>query len=293
MKGGRRPGPLLPRSEARSLSLAAVIAVLCLLAGLAALAAVAGNRAAEGWAREIRGEATVQVSPGPGETGAAAAARAAEALAGLEGVEEAAALEREQAEALLRPWLGEAILPDLPIPHLVTVRLNPEAPATAEQLRRALAEEGLQASVDDHSVWLSDVSTAARTVTALAVGVFLLTAGAAGAAVVFATSAGLQAHRRLVEVLSLNGATDDFIAGTFQRRFAFLAGVAGLVGALAAALVGAILLLIGGGEGLTPALPLRWSDLLIVSPTPLLAASLAALAARFTILRLLGTGELT
>lgn len=288
---GRRPGALLPRSEARSLSLAVVMAVLCLLAGLAALGAVAGNRAAEGWAREIRGEATVQVSPGPGETGASAAARAAEALAGLAGVEEAAALERDRAEALLRPWLGEAILEDLPIPHLVTVRLDPEAPATADQLRRALAEEGLQASVDDHSVWLADVSAAARTVTALALGVFLATAGAAAAAIVFATAAGLQAHRPLVEVLSLTGATDDYIAGVFQGRFALLAGAAGLVGALAAAAVGALLLLLGGGQGLTPALPLRWSDLLIVSPTPLLAASLAALAARFTILRLLGRGS--
>lgn len=286
----RRPGPLLPPNEAHAASLGFVVAVLCFLACVAALAAVAADRAAGGWTREIRAEATVQVSPGPGETGAAAAARAAETLAGLPGVEEAAALERDQAEALLRPWLGEAILEDLPLPHLVTVRLDSERPATPELLRRALAEEGLQASVDDHSIWLEDVARASLTVTLAAGLVFLLTSAAAAAAVVFATTAGLQARRDLVEVLSLTGATDSYVAGVFQARFAWLAALAGLAGALAAAAFGAALILFGGGEGLTPALPLAWTDLLIVSPCPLLAASLAALAARFTVLRLLGGG---
>ena len=75
----------------------------------------------------------------------AAAARAAETLAGVDGVEEAAALDRKAAEDLLRPWLGDAVLPDLPLPFLVAVRLNPEAPASALTLSRALAEAGLDA----------------------------------------------------------------------------------------------------------------------------------------------------
>ena len=55
-------------------------------------------------------------------------------------VEEAAALDRKAAADLLRPWLGDAVLPDLPLPHLVTVRLDPDAPASAVSLSRALAE---------------------------------------------------------------------------------------------------------------------------------------------------------
>jgi hypothetical protein len=35
-------------------------------------------------------------------------------------------------------------------------------------------------------------------------------------------------------------------------------------------------------EGLTPALPMMWSDVLILSPCPLLAATVALVAARFT-----------
>jgi cell division transport system permease protein len=45
--------------------------------------------------------------------------------------------------------------------------------------------------------------------------------------------------------------------------------------------------LAGGGQGLTPALPLAWSDILAVVPCPLLAALVAAAAAQVTAMRLI------
>jgi cell division transport system permease protein len=114
-----------------------------------------------------------------------------------------------------------------------------------------------------------------------------LIAGAAAAVVVFATRAGLAAQRDVVEVLHLAGAEDGFIARLFQLRFARVAAVAGLIGAGGAILSGAMLRLLGGSQGLTPALPIAWSDLLAVLPCPLLAAAVAALAARFTAVALI------
>ncbi|WP_347342296.1 ABC transporter permease [Brevundimonas albigilva] len=266
-----------------------VIAVLCFLACLAAVAGAAADRAAQGWARQLGAEATVQVRPRVGESGATAAARAAETLAGVDGVEEAAALDRKAAEDLLRPWLGDAVLPDLPLPFLVAVRLNPEAPASALTLSRALAEAGLDASVDDHSLWRGEVERSARLIALLAAAAFLAIALAAGAAIAYATRAGLAAGRSTIETLSLNGATDARIAGLFMRRFGLMALAAGAIGAAAAGLLVIFLRFLGGSEGLTQALPLAWSDLLLLSPCPLLAATVAVLAARFAALKVLGS----
>ena len=284
---GWRPAPLLPREETRELSLHFVVAVLCFLACLAAVSGVASDRAARGWAHQLRGEATVQVRPGPGETGSEAAARAAETLAGVKGVSEAAALEREKAEALLKPWLGEAALKDLPIPHLVTVELDPRHPASVADLKRALRTAGVDAEVDDHGRWLEDVERSAEAVRIMVAGLFLLTAAAAAAVIAFATRVGMAARRDVVEVLHFSGAKDEYIAALFQSRFARLSAVAGLWGAAAAALVAGLLKVFAGGEGFAPALPLLWTDLLLVSPCPLVAATVAALAARSTTLRLL------
>jgi len=268
-----------------------VIAVLCFLACLTAVAASAADRAAHGWARRLGAEATVQVRPRVGETGDTAAARAAETLAGVDGVEEAAALDRKAAEDLVRPWLGDAVLPDLPLPHLVAVRLNPDAPAGAATLSRALAEAGLDATVDDHSLWRGEVERSAALITALAGAGFLAVAFAAAAAIAYATRAGLAAGRGVIETLSLNGATDGRIAWLFQRRFALIAAGAGAIGAGAAALILAFLRFLGGSGGLTQALPVAWSDLLLLSPCPLLAATVALLAARFAAMRVLASGR--
>jgi cell division transport system permease protein len=282
---------LLPRDAGGEAWLAALIAVLCLLACLAAAGAVAADRAAQGWARELRAEATVQVRPRVGETGAEAAARAAQTLAGVEGVSEAEAMDRETAEALLRPWIGAAALPDLPVPHLVTVRLDRTAPASAVTLGRALAEAGLDATVDDHGLWRREVERSAGLITLLAGAGFLLTAGAAGAAVAYATRAGMAAQAGVISILSLNGASDGAIAGLYQWRYGRLAAGAGALGALVAMGTVAGLRLLGGTEGVTPALPLAWSDLLILSPCPLLAGTVGLVTARVVALARLGRGH--
>ncbi|HPA38777.1 MAG TPA: ABC transporter permease, partial [Phenylobacterium sp.] len=208
---------------------------------------------------------------------------AAETLAGTRGVTEARALEKEKAEALVAPFLGDiADLDDLPVPRLVAVDLDPAAPATAADLDAALKAQGIDAVVDDHSVWTADIARAAGLARWIGVAIFSLITTAAAAVVGFATRAGLQARRDVVEVLHLSGADDHFIARLFQMRFARMAALAGLMGAGAAALVGAVMRLVGGASGLSPILPIAWSDLAWVAPCPLLAALVAAIAARIT-----------
>ncbi len=283
-----KPGPLLPPRDNRDGALTFVVAVLVFLACLTAIGTIAADRAASGWTGQLQGAATVVVRAKGGESPDTAAGRAAEALAGVKGVSEARALEKAKAEALLEPWLGEdAILDDLPVPRLVTVDLDPAAPADAAALDRALKAAGLDATVDDHGIWIADIERSARTARWFALAIFLLIAAAAAAVIGFATRAGLAAHHEVIEVLHLSGARPGFIARLFQVRFARTAAVAGLFGAWAAAIIGGLVRLAGGGEGLTPVLPVAWLDLAAVLPAPLLAALVAASAARLAAVGLL------
>ena len=278
-----RPAPFLPESDARDGALIFVVAVLCFLACMTALGVIAADRAARGWADQLVGEATVIVRPKGAESPDSAAARAAETLAGVEGVTEARALEREKAYELIKPWLGDvADLEDLPVPRLVAVELDRKAQPTVATLDAALKAQGLDATVDDHSLWIKDITRSAGVARWIGASIFLLIAGAAAAVIAFATRAGLAARRDVVEVLHLAGAEHVLIAKLFQARFARIAATAGVFGAVAAVLMGATLRLIGGGEGLTPVLPVAWYDLLAVVPCPLLAALVASIAARFT-----------
>ncbi len=278
-----KPAPFLPEADSRDGALVFVVATLCFLACLTALTVLAADRAARGWTDQLKAQATVIVRPKVAETPDAAAAMAAEAVAGVPGVVEVRALEKEKAEALIAPWLGDVTdLDDLPVPRLVAVDLDPKKPATAQALQAALKAQGIDGVVDDHSVWTKDIARSAGFARWIGLGVFVLIAAAAGAVVAFATRAGLMARHEVVEVLHLSGAGDTFIAKLFQARFARMAAQAGLYGAAAAAIMGAGLRLAGGGAGLTPALPIAWVDLFAVLPCPAAAALVAAIAARLT-----------
>ena len=63
------------------------------------------------------------------------------------------------------------------------------------------------------------------------------------------------------------------------------------VGAVLAALLLAFVRFLGGSGGLTQALPVTWGDLLLLSPCPLLAATVALVAARFAAMQVLGSGR--
>lgn len=279
---------LLPRQDEREVALHYVIGVLCVLACLAALIAIASDRAADGWSRDIRSDVTIQVRPSGLESGSVAAAKAAEVLAGVKGVSEVTALEPEKAKDLIKPWLGDAILDDLPIPNLVEVRLDPKAPARGGDLMKTLSIAGIDASLDDHSVWLKDVEQSALTIRLISFGIFLIIGTATAAVVGFATRAGLTARADVVEVLSLCGASDLFIAQRFQYRFFRMSFESGFLGAGVAALVVALIKVTGSSQSFTLALPFSWFDLLILLPCPVLVALIGALTARMVTLRLLG-----
>lgn len=287
-RGAWGSGPLLPPGAGRDLAVSFVIAVLCFLAAASAIGALAANRAAAGWRAEVTGSASVLVRPTAGESLDAAAARAAEALSGAPGVDEAAVLRREEAEALLRPWLGSEVLADLPIPRLVAVELDRRSPASLETLKTALREAGVDGQVDDHSLWIGDIVRASRAIRIAAAGVALLLALAAAAVIALATRAALERWHTAVEVLHFAGAEDRFIAGLVMRRFAWQALQAGALGGLLAAGLGAGLRLGGEGAPLIPVLPVIWSDLYAALAAPLAAFVVGAISARRSAFRLLG-----
>ncbi len=277
------PAPMLPQTDGRQWTLLFVLIVLCCLASLSVIGALAASRAADGWRSQLVGSATVVVRASERESADAAAARATEALAGVKGVTEARALEREKAEALVKPYLGPDPLPaDLPVPRLVAVELDRKSPATAAALEGALKTAGVDASVDDHSLWTRQIMSAGSLARWIASGLFAMILAACAALIAFATRQGLSTGHELVTVLHLAGATDAFIAQQFQARFGRMAFFAGFWGGALAVIAAAALKLWAGGQTVAALLPVAWSDLVAPLPCPILAALVAAVTARLT-----------
>ena len=147
---------------------------------------------------------------------------------------------------LLAPWFGaELQLDALPVPRLIEVIETSEG-MDAAGLRLRLAAEVPGAVLDDHSRWRAPLVKEASRLRLLGLASILLIAAVTAAMVTLAANAALAANAQVISVLRLVGATDDYIAHAFIRRFTLRA----LIGAAVGMVLGmiAVLVLPSGGD---------------------------------------------
>ncbi len=261
-----------------------IVGFMVYLAALALAGAVVAEGLVDRWRSDLADAITAQVFPGPEtEDPDAQAARVAEAvqfLSVLPGIASVEALPHEEVLRLLDPWLGRAnIAEDLPLPALVAIRLVPGADVDLAEIGRRLAEAVPGAVLEDHKPWLADLGRLATAIEALAIATVILVALASILTVVFVSRSALAQHQEVIQVLSLIGARDAYIAGQLQAysfRLATLGAAFGVLLAIATVLAGGAL--IGRAEtALVPSLEsFSWRWLIMLAPIP--AAGLIAVA---------------
>jgi cell division transport system permease protein len=214
--------------------------------------------------------------------------RALKILRETPGVIEARPVTAAEISGLLEPWLGRAkALSDLPLPRLIDVEVSPNTPLDINALARKLRSSVPSAGIDDHRVWLDRFLRLIHTIQAVAVAILGLIGLATVGTVIFTTRTGLAVHQEAIEVLHLIGARDSYIARQFATRALMLALRGSLIGlALAVPTLMAVGILSSTFDtGVIPKLSLPFDQWLIIAVIPLLAALIAMVTARMTVLQ--------
>jgi cell division transport system permease protein len=283
----QRSGALLPSDSAQDRPLFAVAAILVFLACLAAFGAIGAWQAAENWTRQLTNELTVQILPTPDRDSDVDAESAAALIANLPGIISVDARDRAASERLLEPWLGRGELPeDLPVPRLIAVTLDPEAPTAPGAIETLLSDQPYRVIVDDHDRWEIAVSETAHTVRLIALGLLTLLTLAAAAVIVFAARASLEARWDVAEALHLVGAPDRYITALFQGRFFWLGLKSGLTGAVLAGLAATLLSITSGPSSalfFLPRMELSWGTIIIPPLFAFVSGGISAMAARMAV----------
>jgi cell division transport system permease protein len=294
----RRNAPLVPVDSTGGRALAGVIAILTFLACLCAGAAELVAASSVQWQASVSREVTIQVRPRSQRDVDADVARAAALARQTPGVEQAQPFSKEESQRLLEPWLGTGLdFGDLPIPRLIVIKLADGARPDFGPLRKSLAEQVPGSSLDDHALWLSRLSTMASTIIGVGIAVVLLVLVTAGLAVTFATRGAMAGNQAVVEVLHFVGATDDFIAKEFQRRFFRLGLKGAALGAGLAVLAMSLLGIVMASwraspagdqiEALFGAFSLGWRGYGVVLAIAVIMAALSGIVSRLTVRRFL------
>lgn len=294
----RRNAPLVPVDTAGGRALAAVIAILTFLAALCAVGAELVSASSVQWRSTVAREVTIQIRPQVQRDIEGDIARAADLAKRTRGVEATQAFTKAESERLLEPWLGTGLnFSDLPVPRLIVVKLAAGEKPDLQALRQALRDQVPGASLDDHALWLSRLSTMANTVVGLGLALVILVLLAAALAVTFATRGAMAGNHEVVDILHFVGADDDFIAREFQRRF-FKLGLRGsAAGAAAAIAVALVLGLITGSWTASPAgdqiealfgsFSLGWRGYLMAILIALMVSVVTGIVSRLTVRRFL------
>lgn len=235
------PSAILPRDSVASHALIAVIAIMSFLAALTVGAARIAQTSAAEWKNGLSNEITIQVKPVQGRNLEADVEKALAAAQKMPGVTEARAYTKQESEMLLEPWLGKGIdLKSLPVPRLIQLRVSGISSKDTDSLRRTLAENIPNASLNDHRGFSSRLAVISRVMTFAGAAILMLVLLATLLSVSFATRGAVAANRTTVEVLHFVGAHNPYIASAFQRHFLEVGFKGALIGGTAAALLFAI-----------------------------------------------------
>jgi cell division transport system permease protein len=275
-----------------------VIAIMVALTVLASATGLSLRNTALAAEAELSGGVTVQiVEPEP----VARARQAQASLARLRtypGVASVRQVPQEEVDALIEPWLGIGDGADagnsdadaIPVPALIDARMTGAVtPQRLAQLRAALRNVAPSSRVDAQSSWLRPVFDAIQSLQWLALAMVLLLAFTMASAVLLAARSALGANRETIEIVHLLGGTDSQIARIFQRWIGIDAAGGGVLGFA----MGMVVVLFLGrrfaslGAGLVDSGALGWGDWLLLALIPLLAAVLAMLTARLSVMRAL------
>jgi cell division transport system permease protein len=286
-----RQPPLLPLSREPSTRLLPwIIGVMVYLAVLIFAGALLLANIAAGWDREMSTGITVQIPPAEGDGEATLEERVANAVKALKeaaGIRDVVVVSPEATARALEPWLGPNIAAhDLPLPRVIEVQFSEQASVDLPALAKSLDEAAPGAIIDNHEFWRNQILSLVgglETLATIAIGLITFTAVAA---VIFTTRSSVAIQRDVIEVLHLIGATDDYVAGEFQRQ-AFRVSLSGSIAGTVFAV--ATLFLLGRlaanlDTALMPNLSLgAWQSVLLWA-IPLLACLIATMTARRTVL---------
>jgi len=292
--------PIVPGSTVIGRALVLVTAIMGFLACLALGTAWAVHQAAISWTGDAAREITLQIKPVDNVDTDAEVDKALRILAATPGILEAEAMSGEATGKLLEPWLGPDLnMTDLPIPRLITLKIDQVSPPDLAALDARLKAQIQGAVLDNHSVWRDQVRTVAGWIEMAAFLVLTLMLAATIAIVIFATRGAMASNRDVLEVLHLVGARQRFIAREFEYHFLLLGLKGGLIGGVAAVVTFLAARLtferiapqtLGGDyNNLVGALSIGWSGYAGIAGIIAILAVLTALTSRFAVYRYLKT----
>lgn len=283
------PQPLIPSDKGDDRPMIVVLAILAFLMTMTLLGVKSSYAMGNNWKSELDNKITIQIIPISGVERDVTAEKARGILAKNSEISSVKLLGDEYSRKLLEPWLGDVPLPaGVELPILLGLEINDGETISPESLATTLQNENINAIVDTHDNWTSQVERSILALKSVSMLALILVTSAILAAVVFATRAVLNGRRKLINVLHQIGAAPKYTAALFGKRFARVGLKAGAIGSLGAIIVLIIVGIVTAGSlQILPRVSDGIGNLLLACLVPIVIALICAGTAWKTVLKIL------
>lgn len=186
---------------------------------------------------------------------------------------------------MLKPWLGNSPMDDLPLPTVLDVTLSPNARINPSGLQKGLSTLAPDIEVDAHERWMQTFSQFSSAIRAVTFILAVLVISGMAMTIAFTSRAALKLHSKTVHLLHTIGAADDYIMRQFQQEAVRIT----LPGAMAGVACAAILYSVMGKYiaalkiSLAPPLALNAAHITLFILLPILCTAAAWAVARVSI----------
>jgi cell division transport system permease protein len=240
------------------------------------------------WEKQFTTQLSIEVPTAPGIASRALEERVLQILKQTPGIADARPVPQKEMEDLFASLLGQDVeMEGISLPIVIDVSLNAQKPVDLKSLTEQLKSIFPQIQIMDHREWQGQVSGVIQTTVVIASVITFLILLAALAVTTFATRTSLLIHRQIIEVLSLIGAPNAYIAKQFQFNALKQGFIASSFGSLFAFLTfyGMGILLEKAGLSLVAQSSFFFESLSIFLLVPLLTALLMMISARRAVMR--------
>lgn len=234
----KAPAPIVPPANLSSKALMVVVIIMSFLACLTLGFVTLIQDTSKTWQNQISEEITIQIKPLEGRDMETALRDAKELALEFSGTLGAEIVGKEATSRLLEPWLGEGFnIDELPVPRLIVIKIDKDAPPDFEGMRTSLTDAIPDAYLDDHRTWAGRLVSMAQNTVFIGVALLTLVLAATTLTVVFATRGAMSVNQEIIEVLHFVGAESSFVANEFQKHFLLTGFYGGAIGGSLAAFV--------------------------------------------------------
>ncbi len=218
-----------------------ITAFMVFIASIIFATALIGNNITTNWHKYLKNNITIQILPdlkakNPKKEIENRINNIVSILKQTPGIKSYSVISNEETTNLLKPWIGTFKL-DIPLPRIINIETSTTALLNSSMLQKEIENYSKNIKFETYSNWMYELQTSIRAVQILLGLIVFIILITTAITISYTTQSGFNINKKVINIMHMVGATNNYIAKQFSKRMMNLALIGGISGYLFSCLI--------------------------------------------------------